>query len=110
VRSIVGRFLEHSRVFFFANHGDSELYLSSADWMERNFFRRVEVAFPVREETHRERILRDLSYYLADNTQAWSLGRDGTYARCERNGDPVRDVQGALLARYVAGSAPIVVP
>ena len=49
VRSIVGRFLEHSRVFYFGNDGDSELYLASADWMERNFFRRVEIAFPVRE-------------------------------------------------------------
>ena len=49
VRSIVGRFLEHSRVFFFGNDGASELYLASADWMERNFFRRVEIAFPVRE-------------------------------------------------------------
>ena len=78
VRSIVGRFLEHSRVFFSATAATSELYLASADWMERNFFRRVEIAFPVREETHRERILRDLNSYLADNTQAWTLGRDGT--------------------------------
>src|SRR6185503_1481620 len=84
VRSVVGRFLEQSRVFYFLNgsgatgsgEGDtSELYLASADWMERNFFRRVEIAFPVREQTHRERILRDLNFYLADNTQAWTLGR-----------------------------------
>ena len=52
--------------------------------MERNFFRRVEIAFPVREQTHRERILRDLNFYLADNMQAWTLGRDGRYTRCER--------------------------
>jgi len=110
VRSIVGRFLEHSRVFFFGNDSASELYLASADWMERNFFRRVEIAFPVREQTHRERILRDLDSYLADNMQAWSLGRDGRYVRCERNNDPIRDAQAALLARYAAGSAPIVVP
>jgi polyphosphate kinase len=110
VRSIVGRFLEHSRVFFFGNDGASELYLASADWMERNFFRRVEIAFPVREQTHRDRILRDLGNYLADNTQAWSLERDGRYLRCERGGDPVRDAQGALLARYAAGSAPVIVP
>jgi polyphosphate kinase len=104
VRSIVGRFLEHSRVFFFGNGADSELYLASADWMERNFFRRVEIAFPVREQTHRERILRDLNFYLADNNHAWVLGRDGHYTRCERGSDPVRDAQGTLLVRYAAGS------
>ena len=110
VRSIVGRFLEHSRVFYFGNGGADELYLASADWMERNFFRRVEVAFPVREETHRDRILRDLNSYLSDNTQAWTLGRDGHYVRCERGSEPARDAQGGLLARYAAGSAPVVVP
>ena len=110
VRSVVGRFLEHSRVFFFGNAGANELYLASADWMERNFFRRVEVAFPVREESHRERILRDLNSYLSDNTQAWSLERDGRYTRCVRGNDPAHDAQGGLLARYAAGSAPVVVP
>jgi polyphosphate kinase len=109
VRSIVGRFLEHSRVFFFSNDGAGELYLASADWMERNFFRRVEVAFPVREQTHRNRILRDLNYYIADNTQAWVLGRDGQYTRCVRGDDEIRDAQGRLLARYAAGSAPVIV-
>jgi polyphosphate kinase len=109
IRSIVGRFLEHSRVFHFANGGDGELYLASADWMERNFFRRVEIAFPVREETHRKRILRDLDSYLADNTQAWALGRDGAYTRCARSAqEPVRDAQSSLLARYAAGSAPVI--
>jgi len=108
VRSVVGRFLEHSRVFFFGNDGASELYLASADWMERNFFRRVEIAFPVREQTHRERILRDLDSYLADNMQAWTLGRDGGYTRCERSDAPIRDAQAALLARYAAGSAPVI--
>jgi len=115
VRSIVGRFLEHSRVFYFLNDngssGDaSELFLASADWMERNFFRRVEVAFPVRELTHRDRILRDLNFYLADNTQAWTLGRDGGYSRCERGDSQVRDAQGTLLARYAAGSVPASAP
>jgi polyphosphate kinase len=116
VRSIVGRFLEHSRVFYFLNesggNGDGdegELYLASADWMERNFFRRVEIAFPVREQTHRARILRDLNSYLADNTQAWVLGRDGGYRRCSGDGE-LRDAQSALLARYAAGSAPVIAP
>jgi polyphosphate kinase len=109
VRSIVGRFLEHSRVFFFGNDGDGELYLASADWMERHFFRRVEIAFPVREQTHRDRILRDLNYYLADNTQSWTLERDGSYSHCERGDDAVRDAQASLLGRYAAGSAPVTV-
>ncbi len=113
VRSVVGRFLEHSRVFYFSNGGDngetSELYLASADWMERNFFRRVEIAFPVREQTHRDRILRDLNSYLADNTQAWSLGADGQYTRVVTE-PPAYEAQGALLARYAAGSAPPIVP
>src|SRR4029079_8627551 len=108
-------FLEHSRVFFFLNGSTenddhSELYLASADWMERNFFRRVEIAFPVREQSHRERILRDLNFYLADNVQAWELGRDGKYTRRSRNGDEARDSQGPLLARYAAGSAPVIAP
>jgi polyphosphate kinase len=112
VRSIVGRFLEHSRVFYFRNDGGGndgagELYLASADWMERNFFRRVEIAFPVREQTHRDRILRDLDSYLADNMQAWELGRDGKYSRCERSGEP-RDAQSSLLARYAAGGPPVI--
>ncbi len=110
VRSIVGRFLEHSRVFYFGNDGADELYLASADWMERNFFRRVEIAFPVREQTHRDRILRDLNLYLADNTHAWALGRDGKYTRCEKGNEEARDAQSALLTRYAAGSAPVIAP
>ncbi|MBC8027034.1 MAG: polyphosphate kinase 1 [Steroidobacteraceae bacterium] len=113
VRSVIGRFLEHSRVFYFSNGEDnedtSELYLASADWMERNFFRRVEIAFPVREQTHRDRILRDLNSYIADNTQAWALGRDGRYTRVVTEPPPY-EAQGALLARYAAGSAPPIVP
>jgi polyphosphate kinase len=81
VRSVIGRFLEHSRVYYFANAGSEELYCGSADWMERNFSRRVEVAFPIERHKHRERILRDLAAYLADDTQAWILADDGTYAR-----------------------------
>jgi polyphosphate kinase len=110
VRSVVGRFLEHSRVFHFENGGESELYLASADWMERNFFRRVEIAFPVREQTHRERILRDLKFYMADNVQAWTLWRDGRYERSVRGTAEIRDAQAILLARYAAGSAPVIAP
>jgi polyphosphate kinase len=81
VRSIVGRFLEHSRVYYFHNDGDADLYLASADWMERNFFRRIEVAFPIRDARYRERIIADMETYLRDNTQAWGLQSNGEYSR-----------------------------
>ncbi|MGH8310604.1 MAG: polyphosphate kinase 1, partial [Steroidobacteraceae bacterium] len=107
VRSVVGRFLEHSRVFYFENGGQPELYCASADWMERNFFRRVEVAFPIKREGHRERILRDLDAYLRDDTQAWTLRRDGTYCRETPGGSPPVSAQNELLERYAAGAGGI---
>ena len=99
VRSIVGRFLEHTRVFYFHNDGDYELYLSSADWMERNFFHRVEIAFPVEDKKLRQRILKDgLEAYLSDNTEAWVLQRDGEYKRrTPAANQKSRSAQGALL-------------
>ena len=83
VRSIVGRFLEHSRVYYFHNDGNPEIYCASADWMERNFFRRIEVCFPIERKQHRDRIVEDLETYLADNAQAWVLRprRHATSAR-----------------------------
>jgi polyphosphate kinase len=108
VRSIVGRFLEHSRVFYFENGGEPEMFAASADWMERNFFRRVEIAFPIQRDTHRQRILRDLDLCLRDNTQAWELKSDGSYQRVQRKPDekPVL-VQNELLATYAAGPTPV---
>jgi polyphosphate kinase len=103
VRSVIGRFLEHSRVFYFENGGDGELYCASADWMERNFFRRVEVAFPILRKAHRDRILRDLDTYLWDNTQAWVLQSDGSYVRAEPNGTPPVNAQMELLENYATG-------
>jgi polyphosphate kinase len=105
VRSIVGRFLEHSRVFYFENGGEPEMYGASADWMERNFFRRVEVAFPIQRQTHRERILRDLDFCLRDDTQAWILQTDATYVRTKPPAEarPV-SAQAELLAKYSTGS------
>ena len=81
VRSIIGRFLEHTRVYYFENSGTPELYCASADWMDRNLFHRVEVAFPVESKKLRGRIVQELQYYLDDNTQAWLLKRDGIYRR-----------------------------
>lgn len=108
VRSIVGRFLEHTRVFSFENGGDPQLYCASADWMERNFFRRVEIAFPVRRPSHRERILRELGIYLTDDTQAWTLKSSGAYERApHRSGQTPTCAQNELIALYATGAAPI---
>jgi polyphosphate kinase len=81
VRSIVGRFLEHSRVYYFLNDGEEEYYCSSADWMERNLLRRNESCFEIRQKRLKEQILHDLELYLADNCQAWTLHGDGSYER-----------------------------
>jgi polyphosphate kinase len=81
VRSIVGRFLEHSRVYYFLNGGDEEFYCSSADWMERNMFRRNESCFEIRQKAMKEKIRRHLELFLADNCQAWVLNGDGSYER-----------------------------
>lgn len=81
VISIVGRFLEHSRIFYFYNDGEEEIYLSSADWMSRNLDRRVEIMFPIEDEENRHRIKQDLDIYLSDNTKARILNNDGTYSR-----------------------------
>ncbi len=102
VRSIVGRFLEHSRVYYFLNGGEEELYCASADWMERNFFRRIEVAFPIQRQKHRERILRDLELYLSDTAQAWELHADGSYSRVHSADAAPVSAQQRLLEAYAA--------
>ncbi|HEX5315485.1 MAG TPA: RNA degradosome polyphosphate kinase, partial [Candidatus Kapabacteria bacterium] len=82
VRSIVGRFLEHSRIYYFSNAGEEEIYLGSADWMPRNLYERVEVIFPVKDELLRERVKQEiLDAYLADNRKARILQSDGSYKR-----------------------------
>jgi polyphosphate kinase len=83
VRSIIGRFLEHSRVYYFENAGEREIYCGSADWMDRNLFRRIEVAFPVEAPELQSRIADDLKLYLADDTQAWVLDSAGHYTRAK---------------------------
>lgn len=103
VRSIVGRFLEHSRVFWFDNGGEPEIYCSSADWMDRNFFRRVEIAFPIRREKYKKRILEDLETYLRDDTQAWELDHEGHYRRVTPRGASSVCAQNELRAAYTAG-------
>ena len=82
VRSIVGRFLEHTRIFYFENDGDPAVFCSSADWMPRNLHKRVEVCFPLKNPELRQQVICDgLMTYLEDNTQCWELHQDGTYYR-----------------------------
>ena len=82
VRSVIGRFLEHSRILYFRNNGANDIYLSSADWMERNFFRRIEVAFPILDPRLKKRVLNEgLKPYLKDNVQAWKMTSNGQYHR-----------------------------
>jgi polyphosphate kinase len=98
VRSIVGRFLEHSRVFDFENGAAREVYCASADWMDRNLFRRIEVAFPVEAPEFKARVAEDLSFYLADDTQAWELASNGEYSRAPGDGNV--SAQQRLLSLY----------
>lgn len=99
VRSIVGRFLEHSRVYWFGNNGAPELFCASADWLERNLLRRVETCFPVLDRDLSKRIYREvLQNYLDDNLNAWELQADGRYRKCEPAPDqPPHSAQQALL-------------
>jgi polyphosphate kinase len=99
VRSIVGRFLEHTRVFYFHNDGDPRVYLSSADWMGRNFFGRVEVCFPVLDPLLRRRVIDEgLQPYLDDNSCAWIMAGDGSYGRLAYGRGEAVSAQGRLLA------------
>ena len=98
VRSIVGRFLEHSRVFYFLNDDNPDFYCSSADWMSRNFYRRVETCFPVEDSRLQARLLNEgLLPYLADNTQTWLMQSDGTYKRLKPGNQKPRSAQQFLL-------------
>lgn len=98
VRSIIGRFLEHSRIYWFANAGDSELFCSSADWLDRNLLRRIEVCFPIFDPSLVKRILdEEIENYLADNQQAWELNAEGRYERISAGDNPPHAAQQALL-------------
>jgi polyphosphate kinase len=90
VRSVIGRFLEHTRIFYFRNSGANDVYLSSADWMDRNFFRRIEVCFPILDKKLKKRVLDEgLNIYLHDNHQAWLMDSTGHYHRsATRRGTP----------------------
>ena len=90
VRSIIGRFLEHSRIYYFRNDLKHDVYLASADWMSRNLFRRIEVAFPVLDKALKKRVITEgLNPYLKDNSNAWELEPDGDYARRKVRGKQI---------------------
>jgi len=100
VRSIVDRFLEHSRIYYFENACQQQLFVSSADWMQRNFFRRIELAFPIEDGVLRERLISEvLAVTLADNTKARVLRGDGTYIRATlKRGEKARRSQFEFIA------------
>jgi polyphosphate kinase len=101
VRSIIGRFLEHSRVFYFEAGGQELVFCSSADWMQRNFFARVEVLFPVLDERLAQRVYQEaIEVYLADNSQAWILGPDGKYKKAKPGSQKSRVAQEELMQRH----------
>jgi polyphosphate kinase len=107
VRSVIGRFLEHSRVFYFRCGAEESLYLSSADWMNRNMLRRIELAWPVIDPQLRQRVIDEcLVAYLHDGRDAWDLGADGRYTRVDTQHVAIKaGAQEALMARY--GAAPL---
>lgn len=101
VRSIIGRFLEHTRIFYFHNDGKPDLFCASADWMQRNLFHRVEACFPIEEKRPRDQIIKfGLMNYLSDNTQAWILQTDGSYRQAKPGNAKPRSAQQVLLDQY----------
>ncbi|WP_415903663.1 polyphosphate kinase 1 [Neptuniibacter sp. QD29_5] len=100
VRSIIGRFLEHTRVYYFGNDGKPEVFCASADWMERNMLNRVETGFQVFGK-HSERLKRELDYYMKDNCQSWELQADGSYIQNQPGEEEeVFSAQQALLEEF----------
>ncbi|HET9485018.1 MAG TPA: polyphosphate kinase 1, partial [Xanthomonadales bacterium] len=100
VRSVVARFLEHSRIYWFANDGAPEIYCSSADWLERNLLRRVETCFPILDPALARRVYEEgLENYLADNTHAWMLEPDGSYTPVKPGGAPPHSAQQHQIAK-----------
>ncbi len=97
VRSVLGQFLEHARIFYFYNDKAEDVRLSSADWMDRDFFRRIEVCFPVLDKALKDRVIEEgLKVYLKDNRDTWEMDADGNYRR-KRGRQPV-SAQSKLIA------------
>ncbi|MGB0732810.1 MAG: polyphosphate kinase 1 [Pontibacterium sp.] len=100
VRSIIGRFLEHTRVYYFANNGEPDVFGASADWMERNMLNRVETGFQLFGK-HAERVKKEMDYYMKDNCQAWDLQSDGSYIQAHpAEGEDAFSAQEALMEDF----------
>jgi polyphosphate kinase len=106
VRSIVGRFLEHHRIFYFGNGGDERIFLSSADWMPRNLNERVELFFPIEDPDHIERVKNILATTLADNQKAYIMKKDGTYRRVDKRGKAVNSQMAFFVEAQAANPVP----
>ena len=104
VRSIVGNFLEHSRIFYFYNDGHEEIYMGSADWMPRNLDRRVEIVFPVEEEELKEKAKHILDVQLSDTLKAHRLLEDGTYQKVDRRGKEAIEAQKTFCEEAIAAA------
>ncbi|MBI5429550.1 MAG: polyphosphate kinase 1 [Nitrosomonadales bacterium] len=105
VRSVIGRFLEHTRIFYFRNDLKHDVYLASADWMDRNFFRRIEVCFPVLDKKLKKRVLDEgLKIYLQDNTQAWEMDGEGHYRHKNPRRAARKCAQNELLRQFATQS------
>ena len=104
VRSIVGRFLEHSRIFYFENAGNHELYCGSADWMPRNLERRVEILFPIEEPDLKERVYHILDTMLRDTLKARVMDDDGSYSRIDKRGKELISCQAEFCREAEAGT------
>ena len=101
VRSVIGRFLEHTRIFYFRNDLNHDVYCASADWMDRNFFRRIEVCFPLLDKKLKKRVLDEgLKVYLQDNMQAWEMDGQGRYRRKKARGAAKKSAQSLLLKQF----------
>ncbi|MDO8349621.1 MAG: polyphosphate kinase 1 [Gallionella sp.] len=106
VRSIIGRFLEHTRIFYFRNDLKHDVHLASADWMDRNFFRRIEVCFPILDKKLKKRVIDEgLKIYLQDNSQAWDMDGEGQYHHKQPRRAAVKCAQDELL-KQLAGTLP----
>ncbi len=107
VRSIIGRFLEHSRIYYFENDGNPKVFIASADWMPRNFFRRIEAGAPVEDEALRAQIIDQLlAIQLADNAKAWFLQPDGSYTRPPKRDGKPKSSQAEFMALALGNSMP----
>jgi polyphosphate kinase len=105
VRSVIVRFLEHTRIFYFRNDLKHDVYLASADWMDRNFFRRIEVCFPVLDKKLKKRVIDEgLKVYLQDNCQAWDMDGEGHYRRKNPRRAAPKCAQDELLKQLATSS------